>query len=236
MIHLVRDSIDFDGTVIRFNSVDSHYLSRVRRLLLNDEISVFCDGTLYNAVISDSSASAVVATVFATKTIKNPIRHITLVLSVGERKHVEIAVKNGVEAGAHTIVLTASERSNMNMESFQKKEERLHAIILSAASQSRRLYRPLLRFVDFSDTLLISGRHLVFHPTGTAWRDFRASKDNMCVHIGPEGGFTDSEIKRMLALHFDVHALPLPVLRMENGVTAGLTAVACITDREEGVL
>lgn len=190
-----------------------------------DSISLFSDNTLYSATISDVSKRSLTAKIDNSRSIPEPKQTVTLVLSVGDRKAVEQAIKNGVEAGVHHIVVISSDRSNGDVADLEAKVERLQLLILSAASQSHRLFCPTLAFSDWDAMVEYPGAHYLFHPQGESV-SAHAIEGNPIVWIGPEGGFTDGEIARLTQRNATVISLPMPILRMENGVTAALTFIA----------
>lgn len=225
MIHLVRNTFHIKENIIYFTQDDSHYLLRVRRVRQGDSISLFADSRLYSATISDVSKRNVTAQIDDSRSIPEPQQPVTLVLSVGDRKAIEQAIKNGVEAGVHHIIVIASERSNGDIAGLKEKVERLHLLVLSAASQSHRLFCPTLAFSDWNTMVEYPGVHYLFHPKRSSTLAHSIGGDPI-VWIGPEGGFTDGEIARLRQRDATVISLPMPVLRMENGVTAALTFVA----------
>ncbi|MCK5808019.1 16S rRNA (uracil(1498)-N(3))-methyltransferase [bacterium] len=224
MIHLVRSFYNIQADTIHFNSEDSHYLLRVRRVRLGDELILVAGQKRYSVTISESGKRHLVAKINNIDSIPLPQKIVTLILSVGERRAVELAIKNGVEAGAHHIVLVKSSRSNADISDFSNKIERLETILLSASSQSQRLFMPTIRLSTWDDMVEYRGTHYLFHPSGGSEGTVEIG-DYSSVWIGPEGGFTDEEVERLKKHNATVISLPMPVLRMENGVTAALTKI-----------
>ena len=224
MIHLVRHTYNIYDKTVQFSQDDSRYLLRVRRVRIGDKLTLFAQQKRYDVTLSETEKHSLFAIIDKVSEVPLPEHEVTLVISVGERKAVELAVKNGVEAGAHHIVLVRSARSNATVADFENREERLRTIILSAASQAHRLFTPTLHFSQWSEMVVSEGNHYVFHPSGINASSVEIA-DTPIVWIGPEGGFSGEEIEQLKERGATLLSLPMPILRMENGVTAALTKI-----------
>ncbi len=132
-------------------------------------------------------------------------------------------VEKAVEIGVNQITLVSCERT----EKRQVKSERLHKIAIGAMKQSQRFTLPLIEgpmpFEKFVASCQSDLRFIAYVDAGNPAHLFGLARKGKshAVCIGPEGDFTDRELKQALDVGFVKVSLGPHRLRTE---TAGLAA------------
>lgn len=152
----------------------------------------------------------------------------------------ETAVRQGTEIGVDGFVPFLSERSISRPDGSkgERKAARWRAIAKSAAMQSGRLRIPdVCAPVSFDDALAALGgfdRVIVFWEgcpaTGTlseALAGLPSPRARVAVVVGPEGGFSESEVHAMVAASRDARICTLgeTILRTETAAVVGCALV-----------
>jgi 16S rRNA (uracil1498-N3)-methyltransferase len=165
------------------------------------------------------------ATVSIEQKMKNknmPKQEIFLCLALLKKDNFELAVQKAVELGISHIVPLLCERS----EKKNMRADRLERIIIEAVEQSGRGDVPTLsEIITLADALesdALPKEKIVLHPDGEYVGDAlsKIHSQALAVFIGPEGGFSDAEIKE-----FALHSIPTvslgpQILRAETAAVA----------------
>lgn len=149
-------------------------------------------------------------------------------------KALDFILQKGTELGLSKIILfnSANSASKLSAEQFKKKFERWQKIATEAAKQSERAKWPGVEFVaDVGQVMLkaetsdkvfltdISGEKLGSNQVSS-------SSKSIVLIVGPEGGFTEQEVKQFQVLkNLQTVSLGPVLLRAE---TAALTAVSLV--------
>ncbi len=151
-------------------------------------------------------------------------KKVHLYLAILKKENFELAVQKAVEAGVTSITPVITERTvktGLNI-------SRLEKIILEASEQSGRSIVPTLSpILEFSPALAFgfaSEEKTIFHLADEVYKPDSvrvANAKSASIFIGPEGGFTDSEIKEAEAGGYTVASLGSLTLR---GETAAIIA------------
>ena len=155
---------------------------------------------------------------------------IVLLQALPERERMELIIQKTTELGVSAIIPFKSERSISleEREAKQRKAHRWQAIAIKAVQQSRRAlvpeveaYRPFqeaLRFcsqsLDREETLRI----LLWEKDGGSLKDLlkRSHPKKIYAMVGPEGGFTEEEVKSARKAEFFPVKLGQRMLRTET--------------------
>ena len=161
----------------------------------------------------------------------------TLAQALIKNDHFDFVVEKTTELGVKRILPIQTERSLVAPR--QNRNDRWQKIALSSMKQSRRSVLPVIEApVPFSQLLKrVSAydRRIIFHESADV--SFQAYHQNLThrppqstlVVIGPEGGFTDSEIAAARDVRLDVVSLGRRRLRSE---TAAVCAVSMFSTLE----
>lgn len=195
----------------------------VLRIQINEEI-VLCDGKGRNALvlIENISPDKILCSIKKLEIEKSFGTKTNLYLAILKKENFELAVQKAVEVGVTNITPIITERTiktGINITRMKK-------IILEASEQCGRSIVPVLSpILDFPVALAYgsaSQEKIIFHidlKNNLYTPDLKAK--NVSIFIGPEGGFTEKEIKQAENASYTVASLGPLVLR---GETAAIVA------------
>ena len=178
---------------------------------------------------SDEIEFALLETIHATE---SPLR-IRLLLSIFKFDRLEWCLEKATELGVNEIVPLAAARTEKALVlAAAKRSERWKKILLESAQQSRRLRPPALAPVAKSQDVFASAAEnlkIIFSERQEAppLRDMLSgvSSDEVCIAIGPEGGWTEEEFAFAARSGFREASLGREILRTETAVIAALAIV-----------
>lgn len=164
---------------------------------------------------------------------------IELAQCISKPQHFEIALQKSVELGVNIITPIVSARSeeNINNKNIDNKLERWQKIIIGACEQSGRVDVPKLNqpieidnWVDLINLHPDNNKLLITLCTKTNKTlhslDFNNKDiDNIKIIIGPEGGFTESEVSLLENSDFNLVKLGNRIMRTE---TASIVSLAIV--------
>jgi len=209
---------------------DYHHIKNVMRMNIGDEIIVTAfSGLTYKALISTFTKREVVATIQQNIDIKDNTLNITLAQALIKRDNFELVLEKATELGVREIIPLMTTNSVVKLDDLSKKIPRYQTIVKEASEQSERAKMPqicqmhhieTLPYEDYDHILIAYARHDT--------RELKSiissidPKDKVLVVIGPEGGFTNSEIE-FLSQKGKLVSLGDTILRSE---TAGIYIVS----------
>ena len=149
-------------------------------------------------------------------------RKVNLYLAILKKENFELAVQKTVEIGVYRIIPIITERTIKTGLNFA----RLEKIMIEASEQSGRSVIPILSPITSFKEALVDGTNsqekIIFHPTGIVYTpSTNKDAENISIFIGPEGGFTEKEIKEATENGYTVVSLGHLTLR---GETAAMIA------------
>ncbi|MGD2117058.1 MAG: 16S rRNA (uracil(1498)-N(3))-methyltransferase [Chromatiales bacterium] len=217
---------------LRLDTAASHYLVQVLRLREQAELILFNgDGYDYPAQLLDANKKQTLVSIGQRSDIEAlptlPI-HLGLGISKGER--LEYALQKAVELGVTEISLLDTEFNAVKLppERLQKKMTHWQKIMIAACEQSGRkrlpqlhALQPLQQWINQADAEL----KLMLHPTANRRLMDYGKPASVCLLIGPEGGFSEQEIRQAQQQDFQPLRLGRFVLRTETAPLAAIAAV-----------
>jgi 16S rRNA (uracil1498-N3)-methyltransferase len=213
-------------STIEFDSSEATHIAKALRLKSGDKIELTNGkGGLFTAelhVVKHHVSASVVEEKNATD-IQSGLH-----LGIAPTKNadrIEWLVEKAVELGVGEVSLihcAHSERSRFSL-------DRIHRVAIAALKQSRRTYLPEIRELqEFSHwiTKVNSTHRFIAHCIDSMPRELLkhvlSDQDSVCIAIGPEGDFAESEVRSALNAGFKSVSLGSARLRTE---TAALAAV-----------
>jgi 16S rRNA (uracil1498-N3)-methyltransferase len=225
----------FAGKSVSIIGEIAHQIIRVLRLKPGDHILVLDNtGCEYETVIESFTHDAVQGKIIKKDLGKGePKISLTLYQALLKTDKFEFVLQKGVELGVANFVPFVSERCVVR-KPVESKLERWHNIIREAAEQSRRTCLPVVhRVVSLKEACKQTMRPALIFWEGEKSMSLAVilksapfhKASALSVFVGPEGGFTPTEIE--LARQHGIIPVGLGnrILRAE---TAGLAAISII--------
>ncbi|MGN0114371.1 MAG: 16S rRNA (uracil(1498)-N(3))-methyltransferase [Acutalibacteraceae bacterium] len=237
------------GDEIILNAENANHCAKALRMTIGEHICV-CSGDMdYDCAITEICADTVKCRVIESqKSQTEPSVFITLYQCLPKGDKLETVVQKSVELGVYEIKPVLSSRciSRPDDKKSLKKTERLCKIAKSACEQSGRG-----RIVNVSPTVSFdtavaeaaqADLAIMFYegggePLGKVFADFSCDTNgtsaSIAVLIGPEGGFSETEVQLAKSSGIITATLGKRILRTETAPLAALTAIMLLTGNLE---
>lgn|SRR5579883_58214 len=220
------------GMLLQLTDSAAHHLATVLRAKIGDSVTIFNgEGGEYQSVIKEITKKKVIVETqqFLTIDRESPL-DIYLAQGISRGEKMDYTIQKAVELGVKKIFPIITERCNVKLDEERRDKRLLHwtSVIISACEQSGRNHVPEIllpqKFENFLKTADADWKFILAPQASKKLSEFPIKKNSRVILlIGPEGGFSDNEIK----IATDFHALNLGprILRTE---TAGLTALSAL--------
>lgn len=231
------------GDEICLNSENANHCARALRMTAGEHICVCSGGTDYDCIITQIGGDFVKCRVeSAQKSQTEPSVFVTLYQCLPKSDKLETVVQKSVELGVCEIQPVLSSRciSRPDDKKSAKKTERLCKIAKSACEQSGRgRIVDVLPTVSFNESVKRASKAdlaIMFYEGGgdslnNIFKNF--SGGSIAVLIGPEGGFSDDEVRLAKDNGIITATLGRRILRTETAPLAALTAIMLLSGNLE---
>ena len=220
---------DAGGAVTLDEGATRH--ARVLRLRAGDEVELF-DGAGRAASARVQSIGETVVCEAATPIASDAAStRIVLLLSVPKGSKLEACVRMATELGVDEIALVQAERSVPRWDEARARSrvDRLARVAVEAAAQCERTDVPLIRgprtCTAWLETFPAAASGVVFGARAARPLTLPETTEQVWCAIGPEGGFSDTELEAFEAAGFAVASLGRWILRVDTALAAALTVV-----------
>jgi 16S rRNA (uracil1498-N3)-methyltransferase len=150
-----------------------------------------------------------------------------LAMSIIQLEKFELVLQKATELGVHSIVPLVTDRIELRAERYSGKMERWNKIVFEAVKQSGRTRVPhIAEPAKFADLVARPGVKILFDADAEATPIEHL--DDVTLLIGPEGGWSDDELRLARERKCFFQRLGPRRLRAE---TAGIVALSVITSR-----
>jgi 16S rRNA (uracil1498-N3)-methyltransferase len=219
-----------------FNDSDKQHILHVLRLRTNDEVVVIYQGKqfLCRLIIKENDIETIV---LEEKDLKNDLNSsITLIYALPRLEKFELVLQKAVELGAYKVVPFMSERSIVKLEAtkFEAKLIRWKKIIKEASEQTRRA--SLLEIVSpikleelgnyNSDLNILADENLADSGTQDLKKLLERKDKAITILVGPEGGFSSTELSVFKKLGYQSVSLGKRILRSETAAIYLMSVVS----------
>ncbi len=215
------------GQSVPLTRDQAHYLFSVMRLGQGDPVALFngTDGEWLAEVAQAGKRAGTLEAIRQSASQRMP-PDLWLCFAPIKKARTDFIVEKAAELGAARILPVQTDFTN----SDRIRQDRLQAHAIEAAEQCGGTYVPPVEDLQKLDRLLDDwpeGRHLMFCDEGLAGPATLladAAPGPWAILIGPEGGFSDTERKRLTALPF-AHPVSLGprILRADTAAVAAMT-------------
>jgi 16S rRNA (uracil1498-N3)-methyltransferase len=212
----------------------SHQITQVLRLQNNDQIILLDNtGFEYLVEIKELHKKHTTAKVIEKKKNNNePDKNTHLYMALIARDNFELVLQKSVELGVNEITPIITERTQFDKRIVEAKNERWNKIIKEATEQSERGKLPILNQpINFESAITLAkenGTSLIASEYSRNEKIVIASEarqSHINIFIGPEGGFTEQEIKFANDNNVKSISLGKTILRAETAAIALLAKI-----------
>jgi 16S rRNA (uracil1498-N3)-methyltransferase len=235
--------IAFKNNKFKLSKEDNHHIIDVLRMSMGDMVYVIYGGKRYKCqlVMVKSELELLQVEVEDLKT-ELPIK-IKLIYGLPRLEKFELVLQKAVELGVSSIVPFISEFSIVKLEQdrIESKMIRWNKIIKEASEQSHRsklmeVLAPIkindLR-VNLSEINIVADENQSSKGTSSLLGILEKDIKSMTILVGPEGGFSDSELKIFSNLGFKSVSLGKRILRSETAAIYLLSAIALFAESRD---
>ena len=235
-----KTAVDLELNRITIIGDDVKHIKNVLRMSCGDNI-IICDGCKmdYEACIESIEKDKIVTSIIATKPSNTePPIDVTLFQGLPKSDKMDLIIQKCVELGIKTIVPVITERSVVKISSQKDAEDKLtrwRRICLEASKQCDRGIIPEIKSpIKFNKALeevknfsinLIPYENEKTYKLNESLHAFKGENPSVSIFIGPEGGFSDEEIKLARLKGINSVSLGPRILRTE---TAGIVVLSII--------
>ncbi len=186
----------------KLNKSQSHYLTKVMRIKIGDNFSLFNSNGEWLAKILDISKGILEFIIIEKLRHKDITKEIWLAFSPIKSNYFNFMIQKATELGVTRFIPIIFDRTIVR----KINKERLEKIIIEATEQSNRINIPTLEKPQNLKKFLSNNLKkidLVFTDLNTTKKKLEINKEAnkpLCAIVGPEGDFTEKE--RELILNF----------------------------------
>ena len=213
----------------KLNKSQSHYLAKVMRAKVGESFSLFNQSGEWEAKINEILKGIVEFTVLKKLREKDNEKNIWLAFAPIKSNFFNFMIQKATELGVTKFVPIITDRTIVRKINY----ERIEKIIIEALEQSNRIKVPKVEKIQNLNLFLKNNNNkinIIFGDLNTENQnlDSKIKKENkpICIIIGPEGDFTESEKEQILNFK-DVQSLKINnnILRTE---TAAISAISIV--------
>ena len=210
----------------KLDKSQSHYVNKVMRIKVNETFSLFNSGGEWEAKVKEITKGIV--EFIATKQLRHRenSKEIWLAFSPIKSNYFNFMIQKATELGVTKFLPIIFDRTVVR----KINKDRLQKIIIEASEQSNRINVPLIEKPQNLKKFLSENKDkidLIFTDLNTQNKNLdvkKLSKKPVCLVIGPEGDFSETEREEILS--FD-GVIPLKI--NENILRAETAAISAIS-------
>lgn len=221
---------------IELSEGESKHVACVLRMHPGDILTLFCGNNReYSAMITSATKRHVTVRIESVQTLSREspcVIHLAQGIAKGDRMN--FIIQKAVELGAASItpLLTQHGSVRHNGKQLAKKHAQWEAIAISACEQSGRNIIPQIHlpcsFDAYLETCSAKTRYILDPTAESSWQRNIAKQQDIALLIGPEGGFSQQEIKTAKAASFHGIQLGPRILRTETATLVALSVLQAL--------
>ena len=231
------------GDTVEITGENANHIVGALRMKIGEKITLCDDGRNYECELVEIDKGFAKAKVIdCNMNFSEPDINITLYQCVPKGDKLELVIQKAVELGIHEVVPVLSSRcvSRPDSKKAAKKSERYNKIALSACEQSGRgkivKVREQIEFKDALHEIKNYDLAILFYEGGGKPLKAIIDKEkhkNICIFIGPEGGFSNGEVEVLRQNGAETATLGKRILRTETAPLAAIVSIMLLTDNME---
>ena len=210
----------------KLDKSQSHYVNKVMRIKVNETFSLFNSGGEWEAKVKEITKGIVEFIVTKQLRHKENSKEIWLAFSPIKSNYFNFMIQKATELGVTKFLPIIFDRTVVR----KINKDRLQKIIIEASEQSNRINVPLIEKPQNLKKFLSENKDkidLIFTDLNTQNKNLdvkKLSKKPVCLVIGPEGDFSETEREEILS--FDG---VIPIKINENILRAETAAISAIS-------
>ena len=213
----------------KLDKSQSHYVNKVMRVKENETLSLFNSSGEWEAKIKEISKGIIEFIILKQLRQKDNEKDIWLAFSPIKSNYFNFMIQKATELGATKFIPVTTDRTIVRKINY----ERVEKIIIEASEQSNRMSVPKVEKIQNLNSFLEKNNNkinIIFGDLNTENQnlDPKIKKEDkpICIIIGPEGDFTESEREQILNFK-GVQSLKINnnILRTETAVISALSIV-----------
>ena len=217
----------------KLDKSQSHYANKVMRIKVNETFSLFNIDGEWEVKVKEITKGIVEFTVTKKLRQKENLKEVWLAFSPIKSNYFNFMIQKATELGVTKFLPIIFDRTVVR----KINKERLQKIIIEAAEQSNRINVPSIEEPQNLKNFLTENKNnidLIFTDLNSQNKklDIKGlSKKPICLIIGPEGDFSESEREKVLS--FDgVKPLKINenILRSETAAISAISIINYLTD------
>jgi len=212
--------------VDKLDKLQSHYILKVMRLKIGDNISLFNKSGEWEAKILNISKTIVEFKVTQQLRQKENSKELWLAFSPIKSNYFNFMIQKATELGVTKFFPIIFDRTVVR----KINKERLNKILIESSEQSNRLIVPIIEDPKtLNEFLNLNNFELIFtdlNSKNTKIDTSKLSNKPICIIIGPEGDFSESERQKILS-YKGVQPIKINenILRSETAVISAISIV-----------
>ena len=223
------------GQELNLDEDQAHYIGRVLRMRAGDQLTIFNgQGGEFSATAQSIKKNTAVLLIGAQSdsNTESPLK-VHLVQSISRGERMDFVIQKATELGVKRISPVVSEYGVVKLGTKRAAKRRDHwqSVAESACEQSGRTRPPLIDppmdlNTWFGGRTKETDTDLLLRPgAATSLAAVPTPGTKVCLLIGPEGGFSDSEYDDAELAGFNAVSLGPRILRTETAAIAAITIV-----------
>lgn len=229
-----RYFVDNDNLLLSDEQV--HHLTKVVRSHIGEEFEIVYAGTATRFLITSLSPLKYEAIFKSLNDSELPV-NLTLLYCLPKGEKLELVIQKATEIGVSEIILVRSSRCIMKIkkEDENKKLMRYQKIALEASEQSHRLKVPVInKIIDFNDIgkYKFTNGYIAYENEDnfSFHNEIFSRDDSIGIIVGPEGGFSEDEVKFAEKNNYRSVTLGKRILRSETACIYALSVLSYLVE------
>ena len=223
-----RIFVDAIAPHLKIEGDEFHHSIRVVRARVGEEVEVFdrAGNAARGVVEAIERDHAIVAVGESLPSRESPLA-IHLAMAIIQLEKFELVLQKATELGVKSIIPLVTERVELRPERYSGKLDRWNKIVFEAVKQCGRAMVPKIEApTDFDDVLARTGTKILFDSDAPPPTANRQPPTDITLLIGPEGGWSDDELRAARDRGVELQRLGPRRLRAETAAIAALAVIA----------
>ena len=209
---------------LKLDKKDINHIINVMRLNVNDQIKLINNGTIYDAIITKIEKNNVLYEIIKKEESKSLKDYkVIIACSIIKEQKMDYLLQKATELGVDEIIPIISERTIVKVKQASSKIDRWNRIIKESVEQSHRVSIPIIKdIISIKELSNLEYSIKILCNTNEKSKNIKKvlqdskKRDTIIIVVGPEGGFTDSEINYLENSGFISTSLGKNILRAET--------------------